>query len=149
MQIDKMTYALHQANMKVSLEKCQFFEKEIEFLGHLVTGSRIKVDPKKLDTIRLFPEPSTMRELRSFLGLANYYRKVVKGFARIAEPLTALLKNHGFVGKRFSPKLQIVLDTDAKQAFELLKLKLQEQIELFQPDFSKPFSLTTTHQTLE
>lgn len=130
--------------MKLSYGKCQFFEIKIEFLGHLISKNRITVDPRKVQTIQNYPLPTNLRELRSFLGLANYYRKFVKDYAKIIHPLIVHLSNdNGRVGKKLSPKFKIQSDENARSAFELIKQKLQEKVELYQPDFSKPFELTT------
>src|SRR5215204_4649564 len=60
------------------LEKCDFAKPSVEFLGHVVSGEGIAVDPHKIDTIKSWPQPRNVHELRSFLGLTNYYRKFVK-----------------------------------------------------------------------
>lgn len=136
--------ALHKANMKISSEKSHFFKTSIEFLGHIIKNGRITVDPIKTETIQNYPIPKTLKELRSFLGLTGYYRKFIKGYAKIVKPLTIHLRGeNGQIGKNHSAKVSIKLDNAAIDAFEMVKQKLCEQIELYQPCFDKPFELTT------
>lgn len=136
--------ALHKANMKISEEKSHFFRKEIEFLGHIIKHNKITVDPEKIATIRDYTLPKTLKQLRAFLGLAGYYRKFIKNFAQITKPLTLHLKGeNGLVKANRSSRVLIDLDQEAMNAFERVKLLLQEQVELYQPDYTKPFDLTT------
>lgn len=142
--LSQIIQALTEAHMRISSEKSFFFWDKIEFLGHIVSHSRISVDPKKIETIENYCIPSTLRELRGFLGLSGYYRRFVQNYADIVKPLTLHLAGEkGRVGKKMSAKTKIELDENACEAFNLIRAKLREQIELFQPDFSKPFELTT------
>lgn len=77
--------------MKISLEKSKFYNKEVEFLGHRVAYNVVRTDPKKIETIQNFPNPTTLRQLRSFLGLTGYYRKFMKDYAKISKPFTRYL----------------------------------------------------------
>lgn len=136
--------ALQESNMKISNEKSHFFKYEIEFLGHIIKHGKITVDPEKIATIRDYEVPKTLKQLRSFLGLAGYYRKFIKDFAKITKPLTLHLRGeNGIVKAKQSSKVTITLDKAALNAFEIIKVLLQEQVELYQPDFNKPFELTT------
>lgn len=136
--------ALHEANMKISSEKSHFFKTSTEFLGHIIKNGRITVDPMKTETIQNYPIPATLKELRSFLGLTGYYRKFIKDYAKIVKPMTIHLRGeNGQVGKNHSAKIIINFDEAAIDSFESIKQKLCEQIELYQPDFNKPFELTT------
>ena len=65
-------------------EKCKFAQREVEFLGMIVTENTIKMDPIKLAGIRDWPTPTTVKQVRSFLGFGNYYRKFISGFAYLA-----------------------------------------------------------------
>lgn len=142
--ISLVTKALYNAYMKISDEKYHFFKQKIEFLGHIITHNKITVDPEKVMTIRDYPAPKTLKQLRSFLGLSGYYRKFIKDYAKITKPLTIHLRgeNGGVKGNQ-SAKIPITLDDAALAAFERIKTLLQEKVELYQPDFSKPFELTT------
>ncbi|KAI0493363.1 hypothetical protein KFK09_023479 [Dendrobium nobile] len=82
------TLRRHQLYAKFS--KCEFWLKSISFLGHVVSGEGISVDPQKIQAVADWPRPTTVFEVRSFLGMAGYYRKFVKGFSQISTPLTRL-----------------------------------------------------------
>lgn len=81
-----------QANICLNREECQFFERELLILGNLVTEGAIKPDPLKIKTIQAHKLPSTLKELRSFLGLENFCREYLPSLAKDAQPLYDLLK---------------------------------------------------------
>ena len=83
---------LEDHELYVKKEKCEFAHTKIKFLGHLVCKSQIQMDGAKVVAIRDWPTPTKVTELRSFLGLANYYRRFIMGYSKIACPLTNLLK---------------------------------------------------------
>src|SRR5437773_5750908 len=76
----------HQLYAKLS--KCTFFSSSIEYLGHIADGEGLRPNPRLVQALTDFPQPKTLKELQSFLGLANYYRKFIANFSRIALPLT-------------------------------------------------------------
>ena len=78
------------AGLKLSPKKCHLFQSEVVFLGHVVNKDGISTDPAKIQTVKDWPQPKLVREVRSFLGLCSYYRKFVQGFATIAKPLHEL-----------------------------------------------------------
>ncbi|WRX23768.1 Reverse transcriptase domain - like 10 [Theobroma cacao] len=81
---------LRERQLYAKFSKCEFWLQEVVFLGHIVSGVGIYVDPKKIEAILQWEQPKTVTEIRSFLGLAGYYRKFVQGFSLIAAPLTCL-----------------------------------------------------------
>ena len=83
---------LREAGLKMRRSKCDFFKKEIHYLGHLISTEGISPLPNKLDCIQLMPAPKNMKEIKQFLGLTGYYRKFVPRFADISRPLTTLTK---------------------------------------------------------
>ena len=76
----------------VKPEKCEFAQEEITFLGHKISAGLIRMDKGKVQAIMEWSVPTKVTELRSFLGLANYYRRFIKGYSKRVSPLTALLK---------------------------------------------------------
>ena len=73
-------------------EKCEFEKTKVEYLGYLISQNLIKMDPKKLAGISDWPVPKNLRQVRSFLGFGNFYRRFIKQFSHIVQPLTALTK---------------------------------------------------------
>ena len=124
---------LHHANLKLKPSKCKFACPKVKYLGHVVSPEGIAPDDDKIAAVRDFPRPHSVKTVRSFLGLANYYRRFIKDFAKIVSPLNQLLRNdHKF------------LWTDAyEQAFKALKEALISAPILAFPDFKETFHLYT------
>ena len=88
---------LRCANLKLKPKKCALFQTSVSFLGHIVSESGIATDPDKVAAVRQWPTPTCVRDVRSFLGLASYYRRYIKDFGSIAYPLNRLTdKNKAF-----------------------------------------------------
>uniref|UniRef100_A0A8C7XG91 ribonuclease H n=1 Tax=Oryzias sinensis TaxID=183150 RepID=A0A8C7XG91_9TELE len=90
-RLDRVLGRLHREGLKVKLEKCCFFRKEVNYLGHLVSREGVSTDPSKVSAVANWPHPTTVSELRSFLGFASYYRRFVEGFSKLAAPLHRLV----------------------------------------------------------
>lgn len=131
--------------MKVQLDKCEFLKPEVEFLGFLISTEGIRANPKKVETINDFPTPKTLKDLRSFLGMAGFYRRFIRDYAKLAKPLTALLRGEeGRMSKSVSSKIVIKLEDEALAAFDKIKKTLMsEDVILTYPNFQKEFRLTT------
>jgi hypothetical protein len=109
------------------------FLKQLIHLGHIVTSEGVRPDPDKVKAISEFPIPKNMTDVKSFLGLAGYYRRFIPQFSKIAKPLNDLLKKNN----------QWQWEKEQIDSFHLLQTILTEQPILQYPDFTKLFVLTT------
>ncbi len=91
-RLEAVLLKLREATLKDKLTKCEYLKPKITFLGHTVDGDGIHTMDDKISAIKNFPQPQTVENVRSFLGLSGYYRPFIKVFARLASPLTHLLK---------------------------------------------------------
>ena len=82
---------LREAGLKLQPSKCELFKTSLLYLGHIVSEDGIRIDPEKIEAVLQWPVPLTVTDVRSFLGLTNYYRRFLKGYAKIARPLTNLI----------------------------------------------------------
>jgi len=122
---------LREHKLYAKRSKCEVWLKEVSFLGHIVSNGGIAVDPSKVKDVLDWKPPTDVSGIRTFLGLAGYYRRFIEGFSKLAKPMTALLeKNAKFV---WSEKCQ--------ENFEDLKRRLTTAPVLVLPDLSKNFSI--------
>ena len=128
---------LRHADLKLGAEKCAFTAKVVSYLGHRVTEEGLLPDPALLAAIREIPPPKTATEVRSFLGLAGYYRRYVKNFAAIAGLLHALTRKDEVFH----------WSADCQDAFDRLKTLLTTSPITAFPDFSQSFRLYTDAST--
>ena len=115
----------HQLYAKFS--KWEFWLKEVGFLGHVISGEGIAVDPSKVQSVTEWLAPTSVSEIRSFLGLAGYYRRFIENFSKIVKPMTELLKN--------DTKFKWMEDCEA--SFQELKKRLTTAPVLTLPDIHK------------
>ncbi|MCI44061.1 retrotransposon protein putative Ty3-gypsy subclass, partial [Trifolium medium] len=83
---------LEEKKLYAKLSKCEFWMKEINFLGQVISSEGIAVDPAKVEAVLQWSTPESISEIRSFLGLAGYYRRFIEGFSKLAMPLTQLTR---------------------------------------------------------
>jgi hypothetical protein len=119
----------HQLYAKFS--KCTFWLQEIQFLGHVLSANGFAVDPSKVKDILEWKPPTTVHHVRSFLGLAGYYRRFILDFSKLVKPITSLLKND----------TKFTWSSRCNEAFEQLKVLLTTAPVLAQPDIEKPFDV--------
>ena len=78
---------LSENEIKIKGSKCNFFQKRVSFLGHIIPESGVEVDPEKVRAVEKMKEPSSLKDVRAFLGHVGYYRKFIPSFGKTAEPL--------------------------------------------------------------
>ncbi|GJR90390.1 putative nucleotidyltransferase, ribonuclease H [Tanacetum coccineum] len=122
---------LRQKKLYAKFSKCEFWLQQVAFLGHIVSADGIIMDPSKVEAITKWPRPTTVTEVRSFLGLAGYYRRFVEGFSRLALPLTQLMRK----GEKF------VWTDERQESFEELKRRLVSAPILTLPSGSGGFQI--------
>ena len=91
---------LREAGLKLQPSKCELFKTSMLYLGHIVSEDGIRTDPKKVKAVLQWPVPVTVTNVRSFLGPTNYYRRFLKGYAKIARPLTNLISGENVDKKK-------------------------------------------------
>jgi hypothetical protein len=123
---------LRSNQLKAKMSKCIFFTPSVEYLGHVITASGVAMDPTKIQVIINWKTPTTVTQLRGFLGLTGYYKRFIKGYAVICKPLHAALKKNSFKWNQ-----------EQEKAFSELKRVMTSPPVLALPNFSVPFVLET------
>jgi hypothetical protein len=131
MHLHTVLQRLRDHQLYAKLSKCDFWLREINFLGHTISQDGVSVDPKKIQEVMNWKPPTTVWQIRSFMGLAGYYRRFIPDFSRIAKPMTELLKKG--VKYEWSQKCE--------DAFHTLRQHLTTTPVLAQPDNTKPFEV--------
>ena len=124
---------LREAGLKLKTSKCNFCQKEVVFLGHIVSEEGISTDPAKVQAITSWPTPTSQRQVQQFLGLCNYYRRFIQDFATMAKPLHRLTEK----------TCEFQWSDQCAEAFRKLKQRLSQAPILAFPDFTKTFVLDT------
>lgn len=125
LHLEDVLQTLKHHQLFVKLSKCSIGLLEVDYLGHTVSGLGVAMDKSKIQAVLAWPQPSTVKQLRGFLGLSSYYRRFIKSYATLAAPLTNLLKNESFNWTN-----------DAQVAFIQLKKAITSAPVLVLPDFS-------------
>ncbi|KAK3728734.1 hypothetical protein QZH41_002654 [Actinostola sp. cb2023] len=145
-RLEKLFNRLREHGLTLQPDKCHFLKREVTYVGHLLSAEGITTDPEKTAAVREWKTPTTVKELRSFLGFVGYYRRFCKNFAAIAGPLHELvntclkeLKEHRKLKVSFTQRW----NSNCQKAFDTLKEKLTSPPVLGYVDFSKPFIVET------
>ena len=102
---------MRENQLYAKLSKCEFWLDSVAFLGHIISASGISVDPAKIEAVKTWPRPRSVTDIRSFLGLAGYYRRFVQDFSKVAKPMTNLMKKEA----------QFIWTDECEQSFQTLK----------------------------
>uniref|UniRef100_A0A3B3IF94 Gypsy retrotransposon integrase-like protein 1 n=1 Tax=Oryzias latipes TaxID=8090 RepID=A0A3B3IF94_ORYLA len=134
---------LQLEGLKVKLAKCAFFQHQVHYLGHVISDQGVSTDPGKVEAVANWEPPTTVFQLRSFIGFASYYRRFVEGFAKLAAPLHRLVAEleGNKVRKKSARGLTNHWTEECQRSFEALKAKLTTTPVLAYADFSRPFIL--------
>ena len=124
---------LREVGVRLHPAKCEFASPKVHYLGHVITAEGILPNPDKVKAVKEFRNPTNVKEVREFLGLAGYYRRFVPNFARVAGPLHSLTRQ----------EVPFHWTGECQQSFDRLKQLLSEPPVLAYPDFARPFTLHT------
>ena len=131
--VHRVLNKLRQHDLYLKPEKCFFHQKRIEFLGVILENGQVQMDPAKIKGVAEWPQPKTVKDVRAFLGFTGFYRYFVEDYSRIARPLIQLTKKN----EKFH------WGDNQKAAFEILKTKMCQHPVLRQPNYTKPFFVST------
>ncbi|GKF87187.1 putative reverse transcriptase domain-containing protein, partial [Tanacetum coccineum] len=120
---------LKKEELYAKFSKCEFWINTVKNFGHVIDNSSIHVDPAKIEAVKNWASPTTLSEIRQFLGLAGYYRRFIEGFSKIAKPMTELTQKD----RKFD------WGKEQEEAFQLLKQKLYAAPILALPEGSEDF----------
>ena len=158
-RLDKVLTRLEEHGLKIKPSKCQFLRKQVTYLGYRISATGVSTDPDKVTAVKNWEVPNTVKELRSFLGFASYYRRFVKDFSKVAGPLHDLVNRclHEFKTKKhLTVPFSEQWDSGCQEAFNELKQRLTtaRYSQLFKKRLvsgvlSHNFSVSSTSDTSE
>lgn len=137
--LQKVTQRIREAGLRLKPEKCMFMTSKVEYLGYTLTTEGVRPNKKNVQAVVDFPKPKCAKEVRSFLGMANFYRRHIQGMASICRPLTELTRLDKASGK----PVPFVWTEKCQGAFERVKESLVSAPLLHPPDWEKEFFLWT------
>ncbi|XP_063785579.1 uncharacterized protein LOC134933980 [Pseudophryne corroboree] len=132
---------LAKYGLKLKPSKCHLLKPEVQYLGHIVNAEGVSPDPDKIKAVLEWPVPRTVKDVRRFLGFVGYYRRFIQDFAKVATPLTELLR--GIPKDGYNRKVLVEWSETRQSSFDYLKKALTEAPLLAYPDYSIPFRLYT------
>ena len=141
--VDRLLQKIEDTGLKLRVDKCQFFRREVTYLGHTISADGVSCEQGKVEAVRDWPVPKTTTEVRSFLGFASYYRRFISGFAKIAGPLHDLVAEGSQARKKKMVDVTHLWQSNHQQAFDALKAALTTAPVLGYADFEQPFILET------
>ena len=133
--LDNVFKKLQVANLTLKASKCQLCRREMRYLGHIITSQGTKPDPDLIKSVINFPLPKKVKDIQSFLGLTGYYRRFIRDYAKVAEPLLKQLRNCQ------QSNHQVKWNQECTLAFQTLKQKLTNAPIMNTPNFAQPFIL--------
>ena len=125
----KVFQRLEEANLKLKSQKCKFAQQKIEYLGHTLTTDGVSLNDRKVQAVKEFPRPHTVKEVKGFLRLVNYYRNHLKNLTIVARPLTTLIRKK-------TPTTQLDWLSECEEAFTKVK-ELLTSAPILPPNLSK------------
>ena len=136
--LEQVFERLQSHGLKLQPKKCQFFQRQVLYLGHVVSGQGVATDQEKTRAVQDWPVPTTVKQVRSFLGFVGYYRRFIASFSKLAAPLNRLLQ--GTASRSSAP---VTWTAECQTAFEFLKQRLLSAPILAFANFNLPFKLYT------
>jgi hypothetical protein len=131
--VKRVLQILQDNNLYLKPDKCVFETEKVEFLGLILSKDKVEMDPVKIEGVSQWPAPRSVKELQSFLGFINFYRRFIEDFSKIAKPLHNLTKKD----------VKFIWTTEHQEAFDSLKTRVTSAPILVQPDARRPFKLET------
>ena len=132
-KLDRGLTRLEETRFILRPAKCSFMKQQIKYLGHIIDQNGVRPDPTKVQAVQDFPRPTTVKEVRAFLGFANYYRRHIHNMSQLSVPLANLTRKN----------VEFDWSDECEQSFEAIKQLLVKYPVLRFPDFTKDFYLST------
>lgn len=114
----RVLHRLREYGLKLSPEKCKFFQTTVRYLGHVISENGVETDSEKIQALRTWPRPKNLKELRSFLGFSGYYRRFIQGYSSIVRPLNDLTRGYPPLRKKSKSKEPDQIYHNPKLPFE-------------------------------